>query len=235
MSTIKSKLDIDVKIDPPIITKYLAGFVLLLTLAHFSLQLSRFYLGFGNNIFVKIFDLDVEKSLPSLFVLMEWVICLSLLGIITYVKRNQKAPYLYWFGMVIVFLFLTLDEFMTIHEILSWSVHRVLNTSGVLYFAWVIPYTFFILILGLIYLRFLVNLPVKFRNMILLAFLTFTSGAIGVELFEGQYVETYGKDHIYFIGFVTIEEFLEMSGLLIFINALLIYLADILRKVSIRL
>ncbi len=52
----------------------------------------------------------------------------------------------------------------------------------------------------------------------------FISGAILMELFEGNYVESYGFSDIYYLVFVPIEETMEMIGLSLFIYALLLYL-----------
>ena len=41
----------------------------------------------------------------------------------------------YWWGLIVVFLYIALDEFVSIHEEMStWFTY-----DGVLYFGWVIP------------------------------------------------------------------------------------------------
>jgi hypothetical protein len=123
---------------------------------------------------------------------------------------------------------------MSIHERLSTHIHHAFNTSGVLFFAWTIPYSALIVILSLIYLRFLLNLPAKIRNLFFLSFIVFTFGALGVEFLEGSHVEIHGKDYFYYLLFVTLEESLEMTGLVIFVYALSSYLAGEFGKLIFR-
>jgi hypothetical protein len=213
-------------LNPKRITIYFAWPVLFFAIAHVVGQLIRYHTGLGNNIFIRAFNLDWESSIPSLYVIMEWLFCLALLSIITFVKRKQKSPYAYWMGLVILFSFLTLDEFMSIHERLSGIIHHALNTSGVLLFAWIIPYSILMVILGIVYLRFLFNLPTRIRNLFLFAFVVFVFGALGVEFFEGGHADSHGKDYVYYLFFVTLEESLEMTGLVIFVYALSSYITE---------
>ena len=61
----------------------------------------------------------------------------------------------------------------------------------------------------------------------------YVGGAIGVELIQGRHYESYRNDLSYnMIG--TVEESLEMAGVIVFLSALLKYLADNNQEVQIR-
>ena len=215
-----------ITLNPKRITQFFAWPVLFLATAHIVGQLLRYSPGAGDNILIEAFNLDVEKNIPSLYVLVEWLFCLALLSVITFVKKKQKSPYAPWMGIVILFGFLSFDEFMSIHESISWHIHLAFKTSGALFYPWIIPYSILIVILGIVSLKFMMNLPAMTRNLFIFAFVVFTASAIGIELFEGLHLSTHGKDNVYYLVFVTIEESLEMAGLVIFIYALSSYLTN---------
>lgn len=52
----------------------------------------------------------------------------------------------------------------------------------------------------------------------------FVAGAIGLELFEGHHYERHGSIDLTFAIFYTVEEFLEMFGIVLFIYTLLAYI-----------
>ncbi len=52
----------------------------------------------------------------------------------------------------------------------------------------------------------------------------FVLGAVGVELLEGHHYELYGSADVTFAIFYTIEEFMEMFGIVLFIYTLLTYI-----------
>ena len=179
-----------------------------------------------DNLMIKAFNLDIEKSLPSLYVIVEWLVCILLLLLITLAKRSRHEAYSFWLGLIVIFTFLLIDEFMQIHETLSWILQRKFNTSGPLLYAWIIPYSILLLLLGLLYLKFISKLTLKIRTRFLAAFSLFAAGSIGMELLEGNHVDTHGLDLYYYVLFVTIEESLEMAGLVVFINALITYINE---------
>ena len=62
----------------------------------------------------------------------------------------------------------------------------------------------------------------------------FIGGAIGVELVGGRHVELHGRQNWTYSMIVTVEESLEMAGLIVFIWALLDYCADNYKEVRFR-
>jgi hypothetical protein len=59
-------------------------------------------------------------------------------------------------------------------------------------------------------------------------------GAIGIELVGGRYAELHGSEHLTYSMIVTLEESLEMAGVIVFIYALLKYIADNYKEVQFR-
>ena len=55
-----------------------------------------------------------------------------------------------------------------------------------------------------------------------------------MELIGGNYAEIYGRDNLIYIALTTIEESLEMLGVIVFIWALLEYIAATYREIEVQ-
>ena len=96
---------------------------------------------------------------------------------------------------------------------------------------WVIPASVVVLTLALLFQRFLNTLPATSRFEFLLSAAIYLCGSFGFELLGADYVKTHAMDFTYNL-FATIEEGLEMAGVIVFIRALLNYLARHHTKVT---
>lgn len=86
----------------------------------------------------------------------------------------------YWKFLSLIFLYLSLDEACSIHEISMSPLKAALNASGFLSFAWVIPASIFLAIFLLVFLRFIKALPQKTRSLFIKAGTLYVSGALGM-------------------------------------------------------
>lgn len=150
-----------------------------------------------------------------------------LLATIAHIKRIASDRYVrHWQALSIIFLYLCLDEALSIHDgKFLLYLRSALNTSGFFYFAWVIPGIILVIICLLAFLGFLTHLPAKFRRLFLMAGTIYVAGAIGMEMLNGYYANFYGQQDIVYAILTTIEELLEMLGIIVFIYALLSYMS----------
>ena len=73
-------------------------------------------------------------------------------------------------------------------------LRKGLNTSGILFYAWVIPYGIALLILIFLYLKFFISLPAKTRKLFIIAAVVYLLGVIGIELMGGRIDEQNQQD-----------------------------------------
>ena len=99
----------------------------------------------------------------------------------------------------------------------------MVSTRGIFLFAWTIPAAVGVVLFALVYLKFLFRLPVATRWLFVLAGVVYVGGALGMEMIEGQFVFLFGQASMAHALMVAFEEFLEMSGVVLFIYALLSY------------
>lgn len=174
---------------------------------------------------VRYFNFDTEANLPTFFSSLLLLFNGLLLAFIGFAEKQNNRKFMPWLGLSFIFIFLSIDEIITIHEHLMGVSRALFNATGYFYFAWVIPYGIIIILLGAIYIRFMLRLPKKTLVLFILAAIVFVSGAIGMELFGGMEVYTRGKNHLSYHLMYTLEELLEMVGSAIFCFALLSYIS----------
>lgn len=103
---------------------------------------------------------------------------------------------------------------------------------GIFYFAWVLPALVLLVGLGLYFVGFLRRLPSPTRRAFSATGLIYLGGAVGVELIAGRHVEVHGYNNLPYAFLVVAEEGLEMTGVILFLKALLAYLRDHYREVN---
>lgn len=183
---------------------------------------------------VPLFHFNGESNVPTLYSSVALLVSSALLLLIS-AGHDKRAPfYRHWLVLSLVFLFLAIDEIAQIHEQISWAVQETLNTSGFLLFAWVIPYGILAIVLAVAYARFLLWLPRYHSSLFIGSGAIFVAGAIGFEMLGAQEVDKVAKNPVIFAAFSTVEELLEMSGIALFIYALLDYIGRAHKEVSLQ-
>jgi hypothetical protein len=171
-----------------------------------------------------LFDLDGELNIGSWYQSLSLALCSILLFMITCKRRAMYERHVQrWASLSVIFAILSLDEAVAIHERLISPLRLLFHAGGIFYYTWVIPGSLFVLIAALFYLPAIIALPSGIRLLFCASAVVYVSGALGMEMLGGHYVERFGDTMTYEMMTVA-EEFLEMAGVLIFIAALLSYM-----------
>lgn len=223
-----------ISLNPSSIARVLGVVAFLLVLASIGGQLMAHLTGHALAYkLAYLFDVDAERNIPSYFSTLLLLFAALLLAVITVLKRKAGSPVSSWAILLFGFLCLAADEAWSYHERLIKPVRELLGDDklGVFYFAWVIPGIALVLVLALFFLSFLLRLPAKTRLTFLVAATLYIGGVIGVELVGGRFAELHGVRNLTYNMIVSIEEILEMVGAIVFIYALLVYIADNYKEV----
>lgn len=228
-----------ITLSPLKITRALGATALLLVLASITGQLTKYVQGhdFVHGL-IRLFYVDNENNIPSFFSVSLLLLAALLLGLITALKKVTHAPYGFqWTLLSFTFLCMALDEAASIHELLTVPMRGLLGrqAGGIFFFAWVIPGIAFAAVFGLSYLKFLLHLPANTRGSFALAATLYLGGAIGMELLGGRYAELHGTENLTYSMAATVEESLEMAGVIVFIYTLLNYIADNFQEIRLRI
>ncbi|HEY9816076.1 MAG TPA: hypothetical protein V6D20_09820 [Candidatus Obscuribacterales bacterium] len=231
-----------IHISPTRITKFLIGVVIGLALASLLGQYFKFYLGddmmFG---FVPRFDVNTEQSIPTWYSSITLLLCSSLLATIAIAKHTAGDRFrYYWTGLAIAFLYLSVDEAASLHELLNYATPKVLPNSQSFSQPWVIPAALFALVFGIAYVRFLLHLPKKTQRFFVAAFVLYVGGAVLMEVvgaLHWQSASSTGElsadQNMIMAVMLTIEEVFEMLGVLAFIYGLLDYIATQFQRLTV--
>ena len=186
-------------------------------------QVSRYVLG-RDHIFglVPLFNVNLEHNVPSLFSTLLLATASSLLLLLGRLEDHENSDRVYWQLLGCLFAFLALDESLSLHEQLNRPAAALLGTSRhpLLYYSWAVPGALFVGTTGLVFLRFVLRRPPRMRFYLIASAVLFVGGAIGMELIGGRHAKLYGKDSLTYNLLCNLEEALEMSGVLVFITAL---------------
>src|SRR5262245_60063408 len=176
---------------------------------------------------IRLFNLEGESNVPEWYSSCLLLSCGALVGIIASVQRGKRYAW-HWGILSLAFIYLSMDEAAQIHEMSIKPLRAMFHFSGFLYFGWVVPAALLLLVFGISYLGFLASLPRSTRFTFILAFMVYVGGAIGVESISASFISTTGGQTVPYRLLVTLEETMEMLGLIIFIRGLLQYIAEYL-------
>ncbi len=205
------------------IIRFLSLIALILIGIHIIILSIYYYVGdpkvFG---FVRMFDLDMERNVPTLFSSA----LLMISGFLFYLLANmsseiEKGSRPYWIGLSLIFTFLAFDESAKIHEKIGDFTERFVDASGFLHYPWVISYSILVLVLASFYMKFFLKMDKKIFWSFIGAATIFLSGAIGFELLGANESSMHGTKGALYSTYYTIEETLEMFGVIYLIHILL--------------
>jgi hypothetical protein len=155
----------------------------------------------------------------------------ALVALVWRSRRGESRSFL-WLILVPLFLFLAFDELFTVHENLTEPLRDTFNTSGLLHFAWIIVYVIGVAIVTAAFLPVWFALEPIPRFWFATAALLYLLGAVGFEALGGARLEAAGTEgDVVYAALYTVEEALEMAGLIVFMYALLLLLAE--RRVTV--
>jgi len=212
-----------IKLQPIYIIRFLSIVSILLIILNSIMLVIYFYIDNPDTFdFIQMVDLDQEANLPTLFSSILFMISALLFYLLS--KKSQiehQNQGIYWIGLSIVFIFLGFDESATIHETIGDWTEQFVGTVGYLHYPWVISYSILIGILGLLYFQFFIKMEHKIFWSFMQAALIFLSGAIGFELLGAKEASLHSSETMLYCYYYTIEESLEMFGVIYLIHILL--------------
>lgn len=203
----------------------LSGIVLILLVLH----LTSFHFQEAEELdtFFLQTNFNAEKNIPSTFSSLLHLFASFSLALVGFSRLNINTSKAFWFFLSFIFLFLSLDELLRIHENITGPLSGLMAETGTFIYSWTLYYGIGLLILGMLVLKPLIALPDKTRNQFIIAGGIFVFAAIGMENLAGRHIHSKSIApgdiiiHPDIFIFSTIEETMEMMGVIFFIYAVL--------------
>ena len=215
----------------------LAIAVIGFTLAGSAVQLAKQHFGHDYLLgLTRLFSLNTDPSIPAWYSSVTLLLCSLLLGIIFLVKRRNAEPFAFhWAVLSLIFLYLSIDEAARIHETIGTTLSLKFfgDTHGFIHYTWVLYGIPSVLILAACYLKFLLHLPRRTMRLFVLAGVTYVGGVLIAEMINARHADLHGTKNLVYQMMTVGEEFLEMSGIVTFIYALMSYIGSQVRSISI--
>jgi len=191
----------------------------------FVLHLYHLYVLYDTGVHLIILDFNKEHNIPTAFASLLMVFAGLLLFYIGFSpSTTQYAKH--WILLGLVFIFLAIDEYFTIHDGLSEHFREMVSEYDFLYFAWVVPYSVLLVVFAIVFYKFFFALPPRFRKLFAVSGGLFILGAMGFEMIGAPRKLNYGRIDTLYAMYTTIEECLEFIGMLLFCYSLLAYIDE---------
>ena len=173
---------------------------------------------------------DDEWNFPTLFSVLLLAVASLFLAVVSVLARKQKDPDTWrWAVLSFGFLYLAFDEGLALHERLGDVLRALLGQSA----ESELPTSYLVIrgliaavILGLLFSGFLRRLPARTRFSFLFGGALYLGGAVVIDILGAKWVVAHTEQNLTFVFIATVEEICEMAGVILFIYALLRYLAD---------
>ncbi len=174
----------------------------------------------------KLFLFDRERNLPTLFnfslLLANAGFCLLAA---TLLWRSRDGWRWSWLSLSGILFLMAFDEAAQIHERAGFLGRYLVEPTGALTLSWVVVGALAVGIVGIAYLRFVLALPAPVLRRVFAAAALFVCGALGVEMIAAGYAEVHGiQSTTTYELLATLEESLEMAGMIVFGLAVLTFL-----------
>jgi hypothetical protein len=213
-----------IRIRPRRVVVVLTTVAVLLLMGHLALLLITATTG-HNRVFglVPLFDLNRENNVPSFFsgsLLLLNGTLFWLVGQLPALSHRSKV----WAVLAAVFVALSYDELFGIHEHLTRPMREALQSSGLLYYPWILAYAVPLLALIAWFFPTWRRLDAVVRTGLVVAGCLYLLGAVVMEMIGGAYDEAFGRRTLGWGLLVAVEESLEMAGLIVLADTLLMVL-----------
>jgi hypothetical protein len=219
-------MQIKVSIVPLSIVKYLIIGVIFFTVISTGIQISKYVFNYHQE-WMNMLNLDREMNFPTWYSAFMLGFGSILLRIIAVGKKQKSDRYTGdWKLLSLIFTLLAIDEVLSIHEIfIIPEVSNALHLPWFLHSMWVIPGTIFVVWFLKRYWKFSRHLPLRSQQHFILAAAVYIGGALVMEMVGSYVAEAKGQQYLPYALITTVEEVMEMVGIIIFIYGLLYYLA----------
>jgi hypothetical protein len=176
------------------ITLLVVGFVLVVI--DLVLGVYNYQVGELPWLLLQLFDLDEENNIPTWF--SSFLLLNNAFFLYLYSSKELLAKKAHWRFLAFLFLLLAIDEVAGLHETFNSATE----------ISWAIPGAIVVLLIGAMFVPFLLSLPRGFALCFILAGAIYVSGAIVIELLS----EDLESDTLAYRFAVSLEESFEMLG-----------------------
>jgi hypothetical protein len=174
---------------------------------------------------------DDEVNFPTLFSVLLLAIASLCLAAVTILARAEKSRDTWrWAILGLGFLYLAFDEGISLHERLNAPIRALLGRaedSATPIGYWIVRGLIAAVVLAALFWGFLRRLPDRTRRLFILSGACYLVGAAVLDTLGVRWGRAHGEYNAVYVAMATLEESLEMAGVILFIYAVLEYIGRI--------
>jgi hypothetical protein len=181
-------------------------------------------------------DVNREGSIPTWYATVTLMACAVMLGIIAIDAYRRRRPFpLHWAALAVAFGLLSLEEILGIHSEATRVLRSVVSiTEGVGYALALGAIAMVgLVVVVVVFGRFFLHLPPRWRWWFAIAAVIYLTGVFASDAVGDYLITADGDATLAYVIVLTIEEALEMIGVLIFIVMLLEYIRTYVGSVNV--
>ena len=180
-------------------------------------------------------DVNREGSIPTWYATITLAACAVLLGLIAIDSLRHRKPYpWHWAALAVIFGLLSLEEILGVHSEATGRLREIVSiTDGPGYaIALVVIGLVGLAIVALVFGRFYLWLPSRWRTWFTIAAVIYVTGVFASDAIGDYLITAAGEPTLAYDVVLTIEEALEMTGVLIVLVMLLEYIRTFVGPIS---
>ncbi len=224
----RDKGQVNIVLSPRKVVRVFLAVMVFLFLARVATAYWHYCVGHPDRFgLMRQFNTNIESNAPTFFSVLLLLISAVLLGLIAASKKRSGDRYTrHWGALSLLMLYLSVDEACQIHEYWGEYASFLRGTSVYLdQFSWVTLGVLVVLGVGLLFLKFLLSLPRRWKITFAAAgFVYVVFGALGGEILSAVTHVFEENQRVAYAVVETFEEFSEMGGIVILIWGLLTYM-----------
>jgi len=175
----------------------------------------------------RYFNLTYEMNLPAFFAVFLISSAGFILGIIAINKIQREVKFrIHWSLLSIIFFLLAIDELLAKHENLGYLATNYFGEENLLFQDWAYAGIVLVILFTIFFLPFFNHLPPDHKKRFFISAALYIGGALGAEIVSSYLFMRYGFQEITYVLATSLEETLEMVGVIYFIHSLWIYLDE---------
>ncbi len=218
-------------LEPAAVARALALAALLFVLVSTVGQLVKFLTGHDEVMgLVSLTYVDHEGNLPTVFSALLLAAASAALTLAAATAWRNRAPDVSrWAILALGFLYLAFDEGAALHERLRAPLFAFLGHSAEAEGSeayWVIRALGAMAVLVLVFGKFLLRLPVRTRRTFVIGGALYFAGAAGLDIVGRLWALSHGVQNLTYVFFATLEESLELAGVIVLIYGVLAYVGE---------
>jgi hypothetical protein len=217
---------LEVSISTPRVHRAVTAAIVALLAASLSVEALKYGGVWNPGTMERVFNVAMEGSLQTWFEFLLMLACAFWCAAVATALGKAGAPYAStWLFVSGLLVYMSVDEAAGLHELAVRPMRVLLHSPRILYYAWVVPGAAAVVVIALVLRGWAGSLPRPTFRAFVRAALVFVAGALFVEALSGWYAAAWGRGNFGYAVLTTIEEGGEMTGIAMFLRALIDYSA----------